>query len=317
MPSTTAMRRCSELVFVAPRFDVYRAISRQIRAIFSDYTPLVEPLSLDEAYLDVTENRRGLPTATATAAEIRARIFGEAGLTASAGISYNKFLAKLASDHRKPNRQFAITPAMGPGFIEAVPVGKFHGIGPVTATKMNGLGIFTGADLRRQASGFLQLHFGKSGAWYYAIARGEDDRLVVPDRPRKSSGSETTFAEDLTDLAVIEAGMQTMADDVWAWCEKAQAFGHTVTVKIKFADFRQATRSRTLNAPVASRALLLQTSTALLRQVYPLTIGIRLVGVTVSNFRDRAPRRQLDLALSASDEQGLMSGPDGGECLTE
>ena len=317
MPSTTAMRRCSELVFVAPRFDVYRVVSRQIRAIFSDYTPLVEPLSLDEAYLDVTENRRGIPTATATAAEIRARIFGETGLTASAGISYNKFLAKLASDHRKPNGQFAITPAMGPSFIEALPVGKFHGIGPVTATKMNGLGIFTGADLRRQTIGFLQLHFGKSGAWYYAIARGEDDRPVVPDRPRKSSGSETTFAEDLTDLAVIEAGMRAMADDVWAWCEKAQAFGHTVTVKIKFADFRQATRSRTLTAPVASRALLLETSTALLRQVYPLTIGIRLVGVTVSNFRDRAPRRQLDLALSASDGQGPMSGPDGGECLTE
>ena len=298
MPSTTAMRKCADLVFVPPRFEVYRAVSRQIRAIFADYTPLIEPLSLDEAYLDVTENRRGIPTATATAAEIRARILDETGLTASAGISYNKFLAKLASDHRKPNGQFVITPAMGPGFIEGLPVAKFHGVGPVTAAKMNSLGIGTGADLRCQSIAFLQRHFGKSGAWYYAIARGEDDRPVVPDRPRKSSGSETTFADDLTDPIAIEAGVQAMADDVWAWCEKAQAFGHTVTVKIKFADFRQATRSRTLSAPVGSQALLLETSIALVRLVYPLTIGIRLVGVTVSNFRGQVPVRQLNLTLS-------------------
>jgi DNA polymerase-4 len=298
MPSTTAMRKCADLVFVPPRFEVYRAVSRQIRAIFADYTPLIEPLSLDEAYLDVTENRRGIATATATAAEIRARILDETGLTASAGISYNKFLAKLASDHRKPNGQFVITPAMGPGFIEGLPVGKFHGVGPVTAAKMNSLGIATGADLRRQSIAFLQRHFGKSGAWYYAVARGEDDRPVVPDRPRKSSGSETTFADDLTDPIAIEAGVQAMADDVWTWCEKTQAFGHTVTVKIKFADFRQATRSRTLDAPVASQALLLETSIALVRLVYPLTIGIRLVGVTVSNFRSEVPVRQLNLTLS-------------------
>ena len=298
MPSTTAIRKCSELVFVPPRFDVYRAVSQQIRAIFADYTSVVEPLSLDEAYLDVSENRRGMPTATATAAEIRARIFDETGLTASAGISYNKFLAKLASDHRKPNGQFAITPPMGPAFVEALTVSKFHGIGPVTAAKMNGLSIYTGADLRRQSIAFLQLHFGKPGGWYYAIARGEDDRPVVPDRPRKSSGSETTFAEDLTDPAAIETGVQAMADEVWTWCEKADAFGHTVTVKIKFADFRQATRSRTLSGPVGSRALLLATSTALVRQVYPLTTGIRLVGVTVSNFRDQPPSLQLGLDLT-------------------
>jgi DNA polymerase IV len=308
MPSTTAMRKCADLVFVPPRFDVYRAVSRQIRAIFADYTPLIEPLSLDEAYLDVTENRRGIATATATAAEIRARILDETGLTASAGISYNKFLAKIASDHRKPNGQFVITPAMGPGFIEGLPVGKFHGVGPVTAAKMNSLGIVTGADLRCQSIAFLQLHFGKSGAWYYAIARGEDDRPVVPDRPRKSSGSETTFAEDLTDPIAIEAGVQAMADDVWAWCQKAQAFGHTVTVKIKFADFRQATRSRTLNVPVTSQALLLETSIALVRQVYPLRIGIRLVGVTMSNFRDQLPVRQLNLTLSNGEASEPFSG---------
>src|SRR6202041_29020 len=174
MPSSTALRKCPELIFVPPRFEVYRAVSRQIHGVFADYTPLIEPLSLDEAYLDVTENLRGIPTAAATAAEIRARIFEETALTASAGISYNKFLAKLASDHRKPNGQFVVTPAMGAPFVETLPVGKFHGVGPVTADKMNRLGIFTGADMRKLSLSFLQQHFGKSGPWYRAIANGED-----------------------------------------------------------------------------------------------------------------------------------------------
>jgi DNA polymerase IV len=193
-----------------------------------------------------------------------------------------------------------VTPAMGAAFVEALPVGKFHGVGPVTAAKMNGLGIFTGADLRRQSLAFLQQHFGKSGPWYHAIANGEDDRPVVPDRPRKSSGSETTFDRDLTDPADIEAGVQAMADDVWAWCEKAQAFGRTVTVKIKYADFQQATRSRSWAAPVTAQAQLRQVSIDLVRSVFPPAQGIRLLGVTVSNFedRDRAAAGQLDLALS-------------------
>src|SRR6266849_8511628 len=169
-PSSTALRKCPDLVFVPPRFEVYRAVSRQIRAILADYTALIEPLSLDEAYLDVTENLRGIPTASATAAEIRARIFDQTGLTASAGISYNKFLAKLASDRRKPNGQFVVTPAMGAAFVEALPVDKFHGVGPVPANKMNRLGIFTGADLRRQSLALLQQHFGKAGFWYHTIA---------------------------------------------------------------------------------------------------------------------------------------------------
>jgi DNA polymerase-4 len=187
MPSTIAARKCPELVFVPPRFDVYRAVSRQIHTIFAEYTNLIEPLSLDEAYLDVTANWRHLPTAAATAAEIRARIKEETGLNASAGISYCKFLAKLASDQRKPNGQFVIPPAHGPAFIEELPIKKFHGVGPRTAEKMNTLGIFTGADLKTQSLGFLQATFGKSGAWYYAIARDEDERPVQPNRPRKSS----------------------------------------------------------------------------------------------------------------------------------
>jgi DNA polymerase-4 len=299
MPSTTARRKCPELVFVPPRFNVYKAVSQQIRAIFADYTPLIEPLSLDEAYLDVTHNLRGIATASATATEIRARILAETGLTASAGISYNKFLAKLASDHRKPNGQFVIAPGMGEDFVAALPVGKFHGIGPVTAAKMNQLGIFTGADLKQYDVAFLQRHFGKSGPWYYGLARGEDHRSVIPDRPRKSSGSETTLPHDVRDPATLEATVQSMADDVWAWCEKAQAFGRTVTVKIKYADFQQATRSRTLNALVASQELLRSVSVDLLRSVYPLTKGIRLVGVTLSSFEhpDAAPASQLSLAL--------------------
>ncbi|HEX3663910.1 MAG TPA: DNA polymerase IV [Rhizomicrobium sp.] len=284
MPSTTASRKCPELIFVPPRFDVYRIISRQIRQIFADYTPLIEPLSLDEAYLDVTQNQCGLPTASATAVEIRARIFSETGLTASAGVSYNKFLAKLASDYRKPNGQYVIAPAAGPSFIEMLAISKFHGVGPVTAAKMNRLGIRTGADLRQMSREFLARHFGKSGDWYYAIARGEDDRVVSPDRPRKSSGSETTFSTDLTDSPVIEAEVQAQADEVWDWCERTGSSGRTVTVKIKYADFRQVTRSRTSGMPVQNREALRAISRDLVRTVLPTAVGIRLVGVTLSTM---------------------------------
>jgi DNA polymerase-4 len=284
LPSVTALRRCPELVFVTPRFEIYRAVSRQIHTIFADYTSLIQPLSLDEAYLDVTENRRALPTAWATAKEIRARIFEETGLTASAGVSYNKFLAKLASDQRKPNGQFAVTPEMGPGWVETLPVARFHGIGPVTARRMQALGIGTGADLRAKSLAFLQEHFGSAAGWYYAIARGEDARPVDPDRTRKSSGSETTFDRDLVEPSDIEAGVLRMADDVWAWCRKAGAFGRTVAVKVKFADFRQITRSRSHPAVLAEHQQLRQASLDLIRSVLPPAIGVRLVGVTVSNF---------------------------------
>jgi DNA polymerase-4 len=299
MPSTTAARKCPDLIFVAPRFEVYRAVSRQIRGIFLKYTPLVEPLSLDEAYLDVTRNLRGLPTASATALEIRTRIFEDTGLTASAGISYNKFLAKLASDYKKPNGQFVVPPAMGQAFVESLPVSKFHGVGPVTAEKMNKLGIHTGADMKRQPIEFLCKHFGKSGPWYHAIAHGEDDRPVEPDRPRKSSGSETTFWEDLTDPIAVEKAILEQADEVWAWCAKTQTFGHTVTVKIKYADFRQITRARTLPHAVASPQVLHDVALGLVRSVYPLENGVRLVGVTMSHFPEaeehEAAPNQLDL----------------------
>jgi DNA polymerase-4 len=284
LPSVTALRRCPELVFVKPRFDIYRTVSRQIHAIFEDYTSLIQPLSLDEAYLDVTVNLRGLPTAWSTAREIRARILEETGLTASAGISYNKFLAKLASDHRKPNGQFAVTPGMGAAWVESLPIARFHGVGPVTAKKMQAFGIETGADLKAKSMAFLQEHFGRAAAWYYAIARGQDDRPVDPDRTRKSSGSETTFDHDLAEAAEIEAGVLKMADDVWTWCETTRAFGRTVTVKVKFADFQQITRSRSYPGAVVEHAQLRQASLGLIRLVFPPEKGIRLVGVTVSNF---------------------------------
>ena len=296
LPSVTALRRCPDLLFVPPRFDVYKAVSRQIHAIFSDYTDLVQPLSLDEAYLDVTANRRGLPTAWKTAKEIRARILEETGLTASAGISYNKFLAKLASDQRKPNGQFAVTPDVGADWVETLPVKRFHGVGPVTAAKMERLGIETGADLRGKSLEFLQRHFGSSAEWYFRIARGIDERPVNPDRERKSSGSETTFDRDLTLDAEIEAGVLGQADDVWAWCERAQAFGRTVTVKVKYGDFQLITRSRTQPGVVRRHEDLREASLALIRSVLPTDKGIRLVGVTVSNF-DKPEEEEAALPL--------------------
>lgn len=305
LPSVTALRRCPDLIFVPPRFEVYKSVSRQIHAIIAEFTSLVQPLSLDEAYLDVTENQAGLPTAWATAKAIRARILEETGLTASAGISYNKFLAKLASDHRKPNGQFAVTPDMGAAWVETLAVARFHGVGPVTAAKMKRLGIETGADLRAKSLAFLEEHFGSSAGWYHAIARGEDHRPVNPNRTRKSSGSETTFNRDLTEPAEIEAGVLRMADDVWSWCDKAQAYGRTVTVKIKFQDFRQITRSRSHASAVIDRNQLHEASLELVRSIYPPETGIRLVGVTVSNFETPAREDVPSLPLF---------GPEPGAC---
>jgi DNA polymerase-4 len=272
-------------VFVAPRFDVYREVSTQVQAIFKDYTPLVEPLSLDEAYLDITDNLRGIPTAWETAKEIRARIYDEIRLTASAGISCNKFLAKIASDYRKPNGQFAILPDEAEAFVGTLPIAKFHGVGPKTAARMHALGIETGEDLRRQTLTLLQERFGKAGNWYFEIARGRDDRPVQPDRERKSSGSETTFPEDLTDPIRIEAGIIAMADDVWAWCEKANARGRTVTVKVKWANFQISSRSRSVETAIETKDKLYELALGLIRSVFPPRKGIRLVGVTLSNFQ--------------------------------
>lgn len=288
MPSVTAKRHCPELIFVKPRFDVYRAVSLQIREIFAEHTALIEPLSLDEAYLDVTENRRNIPVATEIAEEIRARIRAETGLTASAGVSYNKFLAKLASDHNKPDGLYVITPKMGPLFVEALPVGKFHGIGPATAAKMQKLGIHTGADLRAQSLEFLQRHFGKAGYHYYWISRGVDERPVRPDRIRKSVGAENTFQTDLFALEEARTELPPIVAKVWRYCDGHGIRGRTVTLKVKYADFRIITRSRTLQVPVSGQAELERLSLALLEGVFPVQKGIRLLGVTLSSLDSEA-----------------------------
>jgi DNA polymerase-4 len=284
MPSVTAKRRCPELIFVKPRFDVYWAVSQQVRAILAEYTPLVEPLALDEAYLDVTENLKAMPSATEIAEEIRARIRAETGLTASAGVSYNKFLAKMASDERKPDSLFVITPRMGPAYVEGLPVGKFHGIGPATRAKMERLGIHHGGDLKAQTLSFLQQRFGKVGPYYYALARGIDERPVCADRVRKSVGAETTFGADLFTVAEARAALEPLIGRVWSYCEESAIRGRTVTLKAKYADFRQVTRSRTLEAPVASRAAIEAIVSALLEPLFPVGKGIRLLGVTLSSL---------------------------------
>lgn len=299
MPSSTALRKCPELVFVPHRFEVYRAVSRQIHGIFADYTDLIEPLSLDEAYLDVTANKAGIETATQTARLIRERILAETGLTASAGISYNKFLAKMASDQNKPNGQFVVAPGKGEAFVQTLPIGRFYGVGEKTEARMKALGIHTGEDLHRQSLPFLQQHFGKSGGWFYGIARGVDERPVNPDRERKSSGSETTFAEDLVDRARLEAEIEALADKVAAWCLQAQAFGRTVTVKIKYADFQQATRSRSMPGPITKGETLRGLCRDLVGSVFPLRAGVRLLGVTVSNFEASEAIAQAQPALIA------------------
>ncbi len=225
MPSVTARRKCPDLIFVKPRFDVYKEVSLQIRAIFAEHTPIIEPLSLDEAYLDVTENLQGIASATEIAERIRAKIRAETQLTASAGVSYNKFLAKLASDHRKPDGLFVITPAMGPSFVEALPVERFHGVGPATAAKMKQLGIFTALDLRAKDEAFLQRHFGKAGPHFYCICRGIDHRPVRADRVRKSVGAENTFARDLTSLDDMRAELGPLVDKVWHYCDEHRRAG--------------------------------------------------------------------------------------------
>lgn len=300
MPSATALRKCPELIFVRPRFDVYKSVSRQIRAIFEDYTPLIEPLSLDEAYLDVTVNRKNMASATRIAEEIRARIKAETQLTASAGVSYNKFLAKLASDHRKPDGLFVIRPEEGPDFVAPLPVGRFHGIGPVTAAKMNRLGIVTGADLRRQSKAFLQEHFGKAGHYYHLIAHAIDHRAVTPDRPRKSIGSETTFATDLSDYEALRAAIEPAVESVWSHCQRTGLSARTVTLKVKYADFQQITRSRTAPGPLTAKAALDRISTELLSSIFPLAKPVRLAGISLSNLEapvEAAAQQQLALDL--------------------
>jgi DNA polymerase-4 len=298
MPSVTAKRQCPDLIFVKPRFEVYKAISQQIREIFVEHTPIIEPLSLDEAYLDVTDNLQNIPLARDVAVAIRAKIKEVTGLNASAGISYNKFLAKLASDHRKPNGQYVITPEMGPAFVEALSVGKFHGIGPATSAKMNSLGLYTGLDMRNQTLDFMQANFSKAGAYYYWISRAVDNREVRANRIRKSVGAENTFSSDLTEFDAMVAQLQPLIDKVWRHCADKGARGRTVTLKVKFNDFEIITRSRSVPVAVSNRSDLERLSVALLQNEMPLPKPVRLLGVTMSALQDETEGvSQLDLLI--------------------
>jgi DNA polymerase-4 len=298
MASKIAIRKCPHLVFVKPRFDAYKYVSQQIKNIFADYTPLIEPLSLDEAYLDVTENLKGMRSATHIAQEIKQRIVETTQLTASAGVSYNKFLAKLASDFRKPNGLYVIQPNEGEAFVATLPVERFHGVGRVTSEKMNKMGILTGEDLKSKTEVFLRTHFGKIGSYYFNIARGIDDRPVESDRIRKSVGSENTFEQDLETLAEMEQGLLSLIEDVWKWCTRTQIYGRTVTLKIKFNDFQTITRSRSAFLPIREKALFEKITFELLEENFPLDKPVRLLGVSLHNLGDEHPTEGQQLTLN-------------------
>ncbi|CAM4098346.1 DNA polymerase IV [Novosphingobium lubricantis] len=282
MPSARAAQLCPELVFRKPRFDVYRAVSQQIRAIFLDYTPHVEPLSLDEAYLDVTDDVRGIGSATRIADLIRQRIRAETGLTASAGVSYNKFLAKIASDQNKPDGLCVIRPGEGAAFVAALPVRRFHGIGPRGAARMAALGIETGADLRARDIAFLREHFGSQADYLFRAARGIDLRQVKADRPRKSVGGERTFERDIASGRALRETLESIIAIVWDRIERSGAKGRTVTLKLRFTDFATLTRARSLPRAVAGRDEFAALARELLDAQLPLRQPIRLMGLTLS-----------------------------------
>lgn len=286
MPSVTAKRLCPELIFRRPRFDVYTAISRQVRAIFLDYTPDVEPLSLDEAFLDVTEDLRGIGSATRIAELIRGRIKAETGLTASAGVSYNKFLAKLASDQNKPDGICVIRPGEGAQFVAGLPVRRFFGIGPKGGEKMAALGIETGADLAAHDIDFLRRHFGSQADYLYRAARGIDLRRVKANRARKSLGAERTLDKDVSSGSALRDVLVRIIEITWDRITNARAEGRTVTLKLKHADFSQLTRARSLSRPVSSKDELAGIAHALLDDLLPLAQPVRLVGLTLSAMDD-------------------------------
>ncbi len=283
MSSVIAKRNCPELIFVKPRFDRYREISGKIREIFLEYTELVEPLSLDEAYLDVTQNKKGNPSATLIAKEIRLKILDKTGLTASAGISINKFIAKIASDINKPNGQKTVNPEEVEEFLEKLEIRKFHGVGKVTAEKMYQLGIFKGADLKLKSEEFLTEHFGKSGSYYFNVVRGFHLSEVKPNRIRKSLGAERTFDTNISSEIFMLERLENIAEEIEKRLHKNKISGKTVTLKIKYSDFSQNTRSRTVPYFISSKDLILDIAKDLLYQE-GMKESVRLLGITLSNL---------------------------------
>ena len=283
MSGRLAIKLCPELIFVKTDFERYTEISKRIRGIFFDYTDLVEPLSLDEAYLDVTVNKKGLPSATLIAEEIRQRIFNEVGLTASAGISINKFIAKVASDCNKPNGQKTVNPEDVLQFLEDLDIRKFYGVGIVTAKKMYQKGIFTGKDLKSKSADYLEEHFGKSGKSYYHIVRGIHNAEVKPNSTRKSLAAERTFSENLSSEIFMLEKLEHIAEEVAKRLDKSKVAGKTVTLKIKYSDFTLLTRSKTLPYYVSEKAIILETAKDLLYQER-LSNSVRLLGISLSNL---------------------------------
>jgi DNA polymerase-4 len=293
MPSKTAKRLCPSLIFVKPRFDAYKKVSLQIREIFAEYTDLIEPLSLDEAYLDVTDNKKGIETATQIATEIRQKIFEKTQLTASAGISFNKFLAKTASDINKPNGQCVIKPKQAEAFVETLPIHRFYGIGKVTAEKMMALGIVSGKELKEQSQEFLVKNFGKVGKYYF------DHREVVAERETKSVSVENTFTSDLELVSEIYGQLYKLTDSLLVRTQKHNLVGKTLTIKIKYADFESITRSKTLENGYFQKEEINKTIDYLIENLLPFPKGIRLLGLGVSNFleEETANGKQLKLEL--------------------
>lgn len=299
MSSKVALRRCPHLIFQKHRFDVYKEVSRQIREIFYEYTDLVEPLSLDEAFLDVTDNKKSIESATQVAREIKQKIFETTGLTASAGVSVNKFLAKVASDQRKPNGMFIIKPSGVQAFVEQLPIEKFFGVGKKTAEKMHQLDIHKGKDLLRFDLPRMLHHFGKAGHYFFNIARGIDERPVHPHRERKSVGIENTFGKDLRDKQQIEHEINRLKEGLLKRLSKSGKSGKTLTLKVKFDNFEQITRSKTLNERI-SENLLNELSDELVNEA-PLNRPIRLLGLTVSNFKEESETEALQLKINFRD----------------
>lgn len=290
MSGRLAERLCPQLIFVRPRFDRYKDISKRIRKIFYDYTDLVEPLSLDEAYLDVTENKIGLPSATLIAQEIRQRIFSEVGITASAGISINKFIAKVASDYNKPNGQKTVNPEDVLQFLENLDIRKFYGVGKVTAEKMYQKGIFTGKDLKSKSLEYLDETFGKSGHYYYDVVRGIHNSEVKPNRIRKSLAAERTFSENLSSEIFMLEKLNHIAEEVSRRLEKSKVAGKTITLKIKYSDFTLQTRSKTLPYYISNKSIILETAKELLYQE-KLNNSVRLLGISLSNLNTDKNKR--------------------------
>lgn len=295
MASSMALRLCPHAVFLKPSFEKYTKVSMEIRDIFHEYTDLVEPLSLDEAYLDVTENKMNIPSATVIAEEIRKKIYVKTGLTASAGVSYNKFLAKAASDYKKPNGITVITPDKSGKFIDNLPVGKFYGVGKVTEKKMTALGIRTGADLKKVDVDTLKRLFGKVGVYYYHIAHGRDNRTVNPDWISKSIGKERTFSEDISDRKVMLVILESIAGQLESLLKSEDTRGRTITLKVKYFDFKSITRSITLLKPVYDAYSLMKYIPELLDRTEAGAKKVRLLGIALSNFAGN--EREEDIQL--------------------